>query len=285
MSDVISSFFDPSPRCSAFIVTIYGDIVEPRGGVLWMGNLINLCAKAGLNESLVRTSVSRLVSAGQLIGERSGRKSFYRLAPDTRIEYREVAQRVYYCLPSPTDWMIIARKNIETDTNLKPHNFVVMNRNLLFGPKITDNYPDGLIFEAKVIHDQHRLPDFVSTFWDVDRIAKNYDIFISKFASLNKMHLGRFSPFDCLMVRLALVHDYRHALAEDPNLPRNSLPNNWPADKARTLFAQLYLTLSRKADEFIHGCLQGNKGALAHSTALTRNRNTALTKILTNKNN
>lgn len=72
----ILPLFEPSPRCASFIVTIYGDVVEPRGGILWMGNLIDLCAVAGLNESLVRTSVSRLVSAGQLIGVREGRKSY-----------------------------------------------------------------------------------------------------------------------------------------------------------------------------------------------------------------
>jgi len=28
---------DGPPNAAAFIVTIYGDVVDPRGGVLWMG--------------------------------------------------------------------------------------------------------------------------------------------------------------------------------------------------------------------------------------------------------
>lgn len=284
MIDSVSTFFDPSPRCAAFIVTIYGDIVEPRGGVLWMGNLVNLCAKAGLNESLVRTSVSRLVSAGQLIGERCGRKSFYRLAPATRIEYRDVSQRVYYLPPLPDSWLIIANNNVASDEFLKSHKFAILNRDLIFGPKIAGNHPEGLIFEAKVIHDNNRLPDFVANYWNIGQSANNYHNFINKFSPLDKLHLNRFSPFDCLMLRLALVHDFRHALADDPNLPRNALPNDWPADDARILFARIYMTLSDRADEFIHRSLRGNDGELPYSTDLIDSRYKSLQKILSNKN-
>ena len=54
-----------APRAPAFLVTLYGDVVEPRGGTLWMGSLIECCAMHGLSESLVRTAVSRLVGAGR----------------------------------------------------------------------------------------------------------------------------------------------------------------------------------------------------------------------------
>ena len=68
-------------RAASFIVTIYGDVVEPRGGLLWMGTLIEVCARAGISETRVRTAVSRLVAAGRLEGTREGRRSFYRLTP------------------------------------------------------------------------------------------------------------------------------------------------------------------------------------------------------------
>ena len=79
---------------ASFIVTVYGDIVVPRGEVLWMGSLIEICDSVGISENLVRTAVSRLVSAGSLLGERNGRRSFYRLAPAARAEFAEAAQRL-----------------------------------------------------------------------------------------------------------------------------------------------------------------------------------------------
>lgn len=54
-------------------MTIYGDVVEPRGGIARIGNPIETCAEVGISENLVRTAVSRLVAAGQLSGEREGR--------------------------------------------------------------------------------------------------------------------------------------------------------------------------------------------------------------------
>jgi len=47
-----------SLRAGSFIVTLYGDVVEPRGGRLWMGNIIETCASMGISETLVRTAVS-----------------------------------------------------------------------------------------------------------------------------------------------------------------------------------------------------------------------------------
>ena len=71
-ADIIKS--EP-PHAARFIVTIYGDIAEPRSGELWMGSLIELCGAVGISESLVRTAVSRLVSAEQLVGQRKGRRT------------------------------------------------------------------------------------------------------------------------------------------------------------------------------------------------------------------
>lgn len=85
----------------SFIVTVYGDVVVPRGEVLWIGSLIETCARIGISENLVRTAVSRMVAAGRLEGERSGRRSFYRLAPAARAEFADAA-RLLYARPQPS---------------------------------------------------------------------------------------------------------------------------------------------------------------------------------------
>ncbi|GIS90344.1 MAG: hypothetical protein CM1200mP20_03850 [Pseudomonadota bacterium] len=41
-------------------MTIFGDTLEPRGGCVWLGSLIQLARPLGVSESLVRTSVYRL---------------------------------------------------------------------------------------------------------------------------------------------------------------------------------------------------------------------------------
>ena len=95
-----------SLRAGSFIVTIYGDVVEPRGGRLWMGALIEICARVGISESLVRTAVSRLVAAGQLEGERAGRRSFYGLTERARREFLAAAQIIFQPPPRP-GWSLL----------------------------------------------------------------------------------------------------------------------------------------------------------------------------------
>lgn len=45
----------PAILCTLFIVTLYGDMVEPRGR-LWMGNIVETYVTVGISETLVRTA-------------------------------------------------------------------------------------------------------------------------------------------------------------------------------------------------------------------------------------
>ena len=60
-------------------MTIFGDSIAPRGGVVTLGSLIQLAAPFGLTERLVRTSVARLAQDDWLVARRDGRRSEYRL--------------------------------------------------------------------------------------------------------------------------------------------------------------------------------------------------------------
>jgi phenylacetic acid degradation operon negative regulatory protein len=94
-------------NAAAFIVTIYGDVVVPRGGVVWTGTLIELCAEVGISETLVRTAVSRLVAAEQLAGERIGRRSFYRLRTSAVQTFMQAADLLYGPDRPAQGWQIL----------------------------------------------------------------------------------------------------------------------------------------------------------------------------------
>ena len=68
-------------RTGSFLVTLWGDAVEPRGGALWLSSLIRLGALFGLGERLVRTTAARLAAEGWLEREPHGRRSLYRTGP------------------------------------------------------------------------------------------------------------------------------------------------------------------------------------------------------------
>src|ERR1700753_1623869 len=68
-------------RGGSLLVTIFGDAIAPRGGVVTLGSLIQLAAPFGLTERLVRSSVARLAQDGWLAARRDGRRREYRLSP------------------------------------------------------------------------------------------------------------------------------------------------------------------------------------------------------------
>src|SRR5215468_644546 len=89
-------------RGGSLLVTIFGDSVAPRGGVVTLGSLIRLAAPFGLTERLVRTSVARLAQDDWLVARRDGRLSEYRLTARGQQRFAEATQRIYS--KGPDSW-------------------------------------------------------------------------------------------------------------------------------------------------------------------------------------
>src|SRR2546422_8735646 len=86
-------------RGGSLLVTLFGDSIAPRGGVVTLGSLIQLAAPFGLTERLVRTSVARLAQDDWLTARRDGRRSEYRLTARGRQRFAEATQRIYSKAP------------------------------------------------------------------------------------------------------------------------------------------------------------------------------------------
>lgn len=277
---VLKQLWPEPPRAAAFIVTIYGDIVEPRGGVLWMGNLIEVCGTIGISESLVRTAVSRLVSAGQLSGERDGRRSFYRLTDRARVEFLQAAKILFDPEPAPDAFLIAPRPSAERETGFLRQGFSVAGA-FLIGPDRSRGSGDpvktglpGPVFRAETVAGAEELPAFVRRHWDLDPLADAYGAFQDRYGQLSD-YLASGEPLhgaDAMTARLMLVHDYRSVLLRDPRLPIEALPQDWPGNAARTLFADLYRRLSPETDRYTGMHLQSVSGILPASTEATEKR-------------
>lgn len=259
------------PRASAFIVTIYGDVVEPRGGMLWMGTLIDCCADHGISESLVRTAVSRLVGAGRLVGERVGRKSYYRLTETAQTEFIGAAQILYAPPPEPVGWLVAFCDNLNRNpqwssdwVRVAPETALAPNRNDV-------RYPDGLVMSAETIAGEGRLRAFAARYWPLSDVAEDYGGFVRKYTAVASELAQdcRLPGAIALALRLRLVHDYRHAALSDPRLPRAAWPVGWPGEEARRLFVDIYLILAEAADTHIGRTFHGADGLLPERTAGT----------------
>lgn len=252
-------------NAAAFIVTIYGDVVVPRGGVLWTGTLIELCAEVGISESLVRTAVSRLVAAAQLTGERIGRRSFYRLETGAVATFMEAAELLYGPDRPSKGWQIIH------DPGLRPEDARRLRMGHMGGPVFIRPDrgqplpPEALVFHAETVTTAEPLAGF----WDLSALREGYERFIALFAGLEPKPL---SDHRALVARLLLVHAYRMVLLRDPRLPAEHLPPGWNGAEARTLFRRLYERLTPGAHRHIAACCEGADGLLPAETEATTRR-------------
>ena len=267
-----------APRAGSFIVTLYGDVVEPRGLPLWMGHIIEICAVAGISETLVRTAVSRLVASGRLVGDRQGRRSYYRLTDEARLEFAHAARILF----EPSDaqgWRLIWSPG-DASPSLERAGFIKLGSAWMMGPADLMHafrLPEGaLTFEVRP-RDTESLPQMVAAEWDLAGWDAAYQQFLDLFEPLvGALASGQvFDDSMSLQLRLFLVHAYRLAALRDPHLPREALPEDWSGAKARALFAALYLQLSPGADRFA-GTLQSVDGELPSETPIVQRRRDTL---------
>ncbi len=259
----------------AMIVTIYGDIVVPRGGVLWMGSLIEICAQFGITETQVRTAVSRLVNAGRLVGIRDGRRSYYQLAETAREEFDRAARLLYEPIPPANGWTILHAREAGSDSLRRTH-FAALGGGLFIRPKhvhLASSEP-GIAFDATLAQGGKDMAELVHSLWPLDAYAAEYHAFISRFSPLAERLRGGdgIEPEDHIYVRLLLVHLYRHVLLADPLLPAEIMPQNWPGPAARQLFATAYLALSERADIEIGRLFEGRDAPLPAMTEASARR-------------
>lgn len=263
-----------SLRAASVIVTIYGDIVVPRGGTLWMGTLIQICADLGLSETLVRTAVSRLVAAGQLTGVREGRRSFYQLADSAVEEFAEAAE-LLYGQEQPAEGWAIHCCGLPTDI-IRKSSLARIGPDLYLRPRHRDEKISlpGLCFTSEVASGSDMLPEYIASLWDLDALSAGYHRFIGHFAPVDEALKSGvvIDGRSAVAVRLLLVHLYRAVLLRDPRLPNDALPVDWPAPEARALFARLYHILSPKAESYIGRYHENAQGFLAENTPATKAR-------------
>lgn len=286
---LIADYPDRLPlRAAAFIVTLYGDVVVPRGGTLWIGNVIEACAEVGVSETLVRTAVSRLVAAGRLTGSKAGRRSFYSLTPSARQEFERAAE-ILYAGPADTvadNWTVVmaaggdARPAVEA---LAKQGFGLAAPGVALRPggaaPATEQGPAGLlVFQARLAGttSEETLRDLASTAWDLSALAAEYDAFVALFApiaaALGNGRRGRLDGALALAVRLLLVHAYRRTALRDPRLPAAALPAGWSGRAACRLFGAVYRALSPDADDHVAGRFVDGDGPLGTDAERLRRR-------------
>lgn len=286
LNHLITRFQEQTPiRASSLIITLYGDAIEPHGGTVWLGSLINLLEPIGINERLIRTSIFRLTKEGWLTAEKVGRRSYYSLTGTGRRRFEKAFKRVYSPSQPAWDgaWTLVLLSQLEAGKRkalreeLEWQGFGAMAPNLLGCPRADradlaatlrdlEASDDSIVFET---HTQEVLASKamraqVRESWRIDELGQQYSEFIQLFRPLwqGLKEQQQLDAQDCFLARTLLIHEYRRLLLRDPQLPDELLPGDWEGRAARQLCRNLYRLVFAKAEEWLNSALETADGPL-----------------------
>ncbi|MEO1198232.1 MAG: PaaX family transcriptional regulator C-terminal domain-containing protein [Pseudomonadota bacterium] len=264
IADLIHAFHARTPpRVWSLIVTIFGDLILPRGGVVGLTTLADLCALMEIGGSALRPAMSRLTADGLLVREKYGRNTFYRLSADADAEFRQASETIYASGPPNWDgtWTIALLTDADnggraaTAKALTQFGFGQINAETRLKPgaaDISDDLAGAHVFSAQALRAHEDHDRLIRTGWQLDDLAASYRTFLACFSPLaeNVNAIAR-HPNQAIVARTLLIHDYRRIVLTDPMLPEALLPKDWPGTLARAKTARLYAALAKPSETWL----------------------------------
>jgi phenylacetic acid degradation operon negative regulatory protein len=284
-------------RGGSLLITIFGDAIAPRGGVITLGSLISLAEPLGLAERLVRTSVGRLASDGWVVARRDGRRSEYRLTPTGQNRFAEATRRIYGAIPDSWDgqWTLLIlppgnggrRQELRDELRwlgfgqISPGVFAHPNWDLeqaRAGLSGLEDIGETMLLKSSSegIETDRRL---VASGWDLGDLARRYRRFVDAFSPVAAA-MPCSTNESAFIVRTLLIHEYRKIHLQDPLLPPALLPSDWVGATAYDLTRRLYCAVFAAAEDYLSNTASTTTEPLPPADRLAYGRFGGLDRVL-----
>ncbi|MGN7201366.1 PaaX family transcriptional regulator [Arthrobacter sp. SAFR-044] len=252
------------------LLTLIGTYFLGQKRPIPSGFLVKLLQEFDVTAVGARNGLSRLAGRGFLEVHRPGRNTYYHLSPEAHVHHAERLSEIvnFGDNPEPWDgtWTVVL---FSVPENLRAHRHVVRSR--LSAMRFAVLY-DGVWVRPGTLREQARkaLGDFdvpkltllsgavvdaafggidpVSVF-SLEALRDKYDQFIEASRTLRAdIRAGRVGSAEALRQRARVMHQWRFFPDHDPLLPAGLLPHDWPVQRAREAFLEIYDGLSELAD-------------------------------------
>lgn len=262
------------------VYTLFGAYIIPRGGEVWVGSLIELLKPLGLSENAVRLGLSRMSRKGVFKRKKKGRKSYYSLSKKGLEKMSGGRERGLERDYKNWDgkWRIVVYtipEKLREDRNnlrekLKDFGFGNLGNSIWISPyNIISNvvskadkmgisqYVD--IFEGEYFpeYDEKGL---LERAWQLEDLREDYENYIREYSDkLNKLK-KRIEDNDIegskvFAERFLSMAEYIDVSLDDPMLPVEILPDNWPGYRAREIQRDYQKLLKPYAESYIDNLL------------------------------
>jgi phenylacetic acid degradation operon negative regulatory protein len=251
-------------RVWSVVITVFGDAVIPRGGMIGLAALQELTSRMGVAPGALRAALSRLAKDGWVERFRHGRRSYYSLSGASAQTSIKAGARFY--APGPPTWngrwtLALAPEEPASAREtrhaaLSDGGFVRMSNGLYLRP-------DEAITNCEALKDMFVLdgraeatPEWVLQFLSDPEVAAGYAAIVADFTPLDlTLAAGAaLSPLDATVARTLLIHDWRRVVLRDVDLPLDLRPCDWPGEEARALVRRLYARLLEPSERWLDTC-------------------------------
>lgn len=254
------------PRPQHLIVTLLGDYWFARGEHLPSAALVGLAEEFHVSAASARTALSRLGRRGLMASSRAGRHTYYGLTPRTEEVMRNARERIFsFGIPPEHEWdgtWLMVTFSVPQYQRDVRHILRKRLRWLGFAPLY-----DGVWVSARAVVDEVRdtiaecgvelaavfraeplfsttdpdAPHHPLSAWDLTALRETYEEFVVRFEPVrDRMTGGTIGASEALVERTAIMDIWRSFPGVDPELPEEVLPADWPRNRARELFAEVY---------------------------------------------
>ncbi|MDJ0824034.1 MAG: PaaX family transcriptional regulator C-terminal domain-containing protein [Rhodobacter sp.] len=238
-------------RVWSVIVTIFGDAVLPRGGLVPARAVTALAARLGIRAEAVRVALHRLARDGWIERTRAGRHAFYGLSASGRARFLPASRRIYAPAPALSEpWRLaVLPAGGAGAAVLERAGWLALNGGCWLGPAEAGAAPR----EAVVAERLAAMPDWARTALAGAPLQADYARLERALrrvsASLDTASLPEAEVAAAL--RILIVHHWRRLLLRHPDVPAELLPEGWRGEACRAHVLKLHAALSAVADAWL----------------------------------
>lgn len=247
---------DGAVRPQTLMLTLLGRYLLGREVAVSAASVIEVFARVGVGEHAARSTLTRMVNRGLLSRQRHGRAMYFGLTARSERILRDGEARLWKLGAVNRDWDGVwtllgfslpeswQKQRHELRSQLAWAGFGPLFNGLWVAPgrAAVDEIVGSLGLEShvKAFH-ASTIPgtdvdQMIRETWDLDAIAAPYHAFVERWKNVEtELDQGA----DPLAATLLMNSDWLRVIRDDPRLPIEHLPANWPAADAEALFVRV----------------------------------------------
>lgn len=261
---------DLAPRQQ--ILTLFGLYAREDGDWLSVASLVTLMADLGVDQSAVRSSVSRMKKRGVLVAQTRSGQAGYALSSDTLELLREGDRRIWQPRANDDDGWLVVLFSVPESQRDRRHGLRSLLTRLGFGAAAPGAWvaPATLYDETvrsleranllswtELFRGEHLgsvpVATRVAQWWDLDALAAAHREFTYFWRPARRRRV--WGPRAAFGTYVPMLTSWRLLPYLDPGLPLGALPPRWPGVTSEELFRELDARLSEPAHEHARSVL------------------------------